>query len=196
MTGLYDGTVEVLDEKVEFVFRNFRVIKRTEKHIKFDGTWSRPRSWLVFERPDSVAILIYDKLTDRVVLVEQVRPAMIRRDRTLLEIPAGTMDLGESVYRCARREAAEEVGIRPLALKIIDEIYPSPGGSSEKITLLIASFDPSMVVGKGGGVEKEGEDIAILWVTRAEVIDLLERRMIKDAKTKIALNYFVYQTKV
>jgi 8-oxo-dGTP pyrophosphatase MutT (NUDIX family) len=61
----------------------------------------------VVEHPGSVAILAHD---DEVIhLVRQ--PREVVGEDALLEVPAGTIEAGESPLECAKRELAEEVGL-------------------------------------------------------------------------------------
>ena len=60
----------------------------------------------VVERPDTVSILAIDD-RGRVLLVRQFRYAV---GQDTLEIPAGTIDPGETPAEAARRELREETG--------------------------------------------------------------------------------------
>jgi len=55
----------------------FKVDQVTVKHQKFDGTMSDARPWLVFERGDAAAALLFDPGTRDVLLVDQFRPATL-----------------------------------------------------------------------------------------------------------------------
>lgn len=72
---------------------------------------------------------------ERVVLVRQYRYAI---GSDLLEIPAGTLEIGEVPETCARRELEEETGYRCKELTKILECYVAPGYSSEKIHFYVA----------------------------------------------------------
>jgi ADP-ribose pyrophosphatase len=88
----------------------------------------------VIEHPGSVAIIA---LTEdrRVILVRQYRYAA---GRTLLEIPAGTLDTDESPAEAARRELIEETGFAPGHLTELVTYSPTAGYSSERMTLFLA----------------------------------------------------------
>lgn len=63
----------------------------------------------------SVGFLIYDSVSDGVILVEQQRTAMISNNNPtgfIIEAPAGRCDRPESVKATIAREAEEEVGAK------------------------------------------------------------------------------------
>ena len=84
--------------------------------------------------PGSVVIV---PMVDRshVVFVRQYRRAV---DRDLLELPAGTLEIGEARTVCARRELEEETGWRARRLKRLADFYPAPGVLSERMTVFVA----------------------------------------------------------
>ena len=89
----------------------------------------------IVNHPGSVAILpLLDD--DTLILVEQYRTAA---GKTMLEIPAGTMDRDEDPEKCARRELLEETGFQAKKMIKIAEYYPSPGYTSEKMHFYIAT---------------------------------------------------------
>jgi ADP-ribose pyrophosphatase len=57
----------------------------------------------------------------------------------LLEVPAGTLDAGESPERCAARELQEETGYRAGALQPLGWIWTTPGFTDERIWLYLAT---------------------------------------------------------
>jgi ADP-ribose pyrophosphatase len=71
-----------------------------------------------------------------ILLVEQYRTAV---GGATLEIPAGTLEEGESPEECARRELIEETGFRASNWTPLTAYYPSPGYSSEIIHVFKAS---------------------------------------------------------
>jgi len=56
----------------------------------------------------------------------------------LLEIPAGTMDPGESALNCARRELEEETGLVAQEFIKLGEVFILPAYSDEKIYIYLA----------------------------------------------------------
>ena len=89
----------------------------------------------ILVHPGAVAIVpLRDDNT--IMLVEQHRAAV---GRATLEIPAGTLEEGESPKECAKRELIEETGFRASHWKKLTAYYPSPGYSSEIIHIFKAS---------------------------------------------------------
>jgi ADP-ribose pyrophosphatase len=71
-----------------------------------------------------------------VVLVRQYRYAT---GGWLLEVPAGTLNAGESPEQCAGRELREETGFRAGALQPLGWIWTTPGFTDERIWLYLAT---------------------------------------------------------
>ena len=84
--------------------------------------------------PGSVAIV--PVLPDgRIIMVRQYRYAA---GRELLEIPAGTLELGEPILDCAMRELKEETGYEAETFKPLLSCYMTPGYSNEIIHFFVA----------------------------------------------------------
>ena len=71
-----------------------------------------------------------------VVLIKQYRHAI---REFIWEIPAGTLDTGESPINCARRELVEETGYSADDWHQLGTITPLPGCSDERIHIFLAS---------------------------------------------------------
>jgi ADP-ribose pyrophosphatase len=115
----------------------------------------------------------------RVCLVRNRRYAV---DRTLLEVPAGTIDPGESPDRTAERELLEETGYRAGRIRRIREWYVSPGVMNERMYLyLCEDLRP-------GPVRPElDEDLETVIVPWEEALAMADDGRIEDAKTLLAL---------
>jgi ADP-ribose pyrophosphatase len=89
----------------------------------------------VVTHPGAVAILAHDDL-DRVVVVSQYRHPVRSR---LWELPAGLCDAAdEPMLDTARRELAEETGLQAETWQTLLDLYPTPGGSDERIRIFLA----------------------------------------------------------
>ena len=71
----------------------------------------------------------------RVLLLRQYRHAA---GGFIWEIPAGTLEPGESPEECARRELVEETGHSAARWDKLTEIFLAPGYSTEKIHIFLA----------------------------------------------------------
>lgn len=139
-------------------------------------------------RKNAVAALLYDTVKEKYILISQWRPGSAS---DIVEVVAGTLDKpGEDPRDAMIREIEEEVGYTTDTIKLIDECYMSPGGSSEVITIYFCEV--SKKIGAGGGVPGELEEIDTIEMDRDE---LLSTRF-KDAKTIIAVNWARYNHNV
>jgi ADP-ribose pyrophosphatase len=126
------------------------------------------------------AVAIVPILEDqRVVLVRQYRYAI---SSDLLEIPAGTLEIGEAPETCARRELEEETGYRCNVMTKILECYVAPGYSSEKIHFYLArELEQSVMMTE----EDERIKVEVLPITLA--LAKVRSGEIHDAKTVCGL---------
>src|SRR6186997_1221186 len=107
----------------------FRVEEVTQQ---FPGGKSRTRA--IVRHGGAVAIIpMVD--ADHVCLINNYRVSV---DRTLLEIPAGTLEGNHSPLETARRELKEETGYEASSLQQIAWFYLSPGVLDEKMTIFVA----------------------------------------------------------
>lgn len=138
----------------------------------------RPTTREVVEHRGAAAIV---PLLDgnSIVLVRQYRYAIAS---DLLEIPAGTLEVGESPLDCAKRELEEETGYKCGELKKILECYVAPGYSMEKIHFFIAR----QLVRTHMRTE-EDEHIKIEVMPIAYALEKIRSGEIQDAKTVCAL---------
>jgi ADP-ribose pyrophosphatase len=167
----------------------FKIDEVVVSHERQNGTMSPGERKLVFERGDSVAIILLDVDTKAVVLVDQFKvPTLLGRrrdDKTttdgwIAEAIAGMIDPGETAEEAIVRETREETGYRISHPKLIGKFFPSAGGSSERVFLYFASVRDSDRIGKGGGIE--GEDVTIVTIPAPDLFDRLDKGLIEDSK--------------
>ena len=166
----------------------FKVEEAFVRYKKFDGRMSPSVRRLNFERGDSVAAVIFNRDTRRVILSNQFRyPTFAKGPGWILEAVAGMIDQGEKPAQAMRREISEEIGYRVTRLVHIATFYVSPGGTSERIVLYYAEVRNKSKVARGGGLASEGEDIQRLDIPLAQVWRMMERGKVVDAKTLVGL---------
>lgn len=179
-------------DRTRRVFDGF--LKIDELTVSFDriagpGRIKRQKR-LVLERGDSVAALIHETDTDKVLLTSQVRaPTVVKGPGVIREVVAGMIDKGEKPKAAIRREIEEEIGYRvpKAALEEIGTFYVSPGGSSERIVLFYAKVRASQRVDLSAtGVAHEGEDIRLVKIKRTAFVKQALSGRIDDAKTLVA----------
>ena len=181
--------VEVLDRERSHE-GYFRLDTVTLRHRRHDGQMSGALKRELFYRGPIAAALLYDPVSDEVVLVEQFRLGAFEAGQPpwLLEIVAGMLDEGEDAESCVRREAVEETGLEVQELEQIHSYLVSPGGSDETATLFVGKVD---AVGAGGvfGNDHEGEDIKVVAMSTGKALARLRAGRINNAMTIIALQW-------
>ena len=120
-----------------------------------------------------------------VLLVEQYRHAT---GRVLLELPAGTIDAGESPEVCAERELQEETGYRPGRMERIGGFFTAPGYATEYLDVFLCS---DLVESRLQGDE---EAIVVRRVPLPETLAMIARGEIEDAKTSAALLLYLQRS--
>lgn len=131
----------------------------------------------VVEHPGGVTILASDR-DQRLLLVRQYRhPA----SRELLELPAGTLEPGETPESCAARELQEEAGYKPGRLERLGGFYLAPGYCTEYQHVFLAS---DLVASR---LEGDEEAIYLETASLEEALRLVAAGEIEDAKTVAAL---------
>jgi len=160
------------------------------RHRLFNGEMSGEVVREVFERGHAAVLLPYDPVTDEVVLIEQIRLPALESSETpwLLEMVAGIIEEGETVEDVARREAAEEAGITVKRCKPALSYLASPGGTSERLSIMVGEVDASKAEGIHG-LDTENEDIRVHVVSREQAYRWVEEGAIDNAASVIALQW-------
>ena len=189
--------------KVKFSANDVKVLNKTPlhqgffkttlyrlQHRLFAGGWSEEIEREVMDRGHAVVVLPYDVERDQVVMLEQFRVGAMATSETpwLIELVAGMTDSDESIEAVARRELAEEAGLRAEQLTFALSYLSSPGGLTERIYIYIAKVDASTAQ-DFGGLASEHEDIRVQAVARQDVLALLEAGKLDNAATVIGLQY-------
>ncbi|QLR44724.1 ADP-ribose diphosphatase [Enterobacter sp. RHBSTW-00994] len=167
------------------------------RHRLFNGQMSGEIRREIFERGHAAVLLPFDPVRDEVVLVEQIRIAAYDTSPSpwLLEMVAGMIEEGESVEDVARREALEEAGLVVGRTKPVLSYLASPGGTSERLSILVGEVDATTAEGIHG-LADENEDIRVHVVSREQAYQWVEEGKIDNAASVIALQWLQlhYQT--
>ncbi|GED66575.1 ADP-ribose diphosphatase [Brevibacillus reuszeri] len=133
----------------------------------------------------AVAVL---PLTDdgKMVVVRQFRKPL---ECTIVEIPAGKLEIGEEALACAKRELEEETGYVAENYTLLSSFYTSPGFADELLHVFVATG-----LTKGESRPDEDEFVDVLELTLDEAHDLHRTGEIRDAKTVVAL--YAWENKV
>lgn len=184
----------VIDREIRLLDDYFQVDEAYLSHELFGGGMSAPIRRLNFERGDSAAALVFNRDTQRVILVEQFRyPAYRKGPAWMIEAVAGIVMPNEAPEATLRREVREEMGYEIDKLHYVATFYLSPGGSSERIILYCAEVCNAARSGPGGGVLAEGEDIRIVEYSLEALREACVFARIKDAKTLVGVLWLLSQ---
>ena len=124
-------------------------------------------------------VMVAEDGEGRILFVSQYRHAA---GRTLLELPAGTLEAGETPEATAARELGEETGYEPGRVEALGGFYSAPGFCTEYLhAFLCTELRPSR------RQADFDEEIAPVRLTLAEALDRAGRGEIPDAKTLGAL---------
>lgn len=133
----------------------------------------------IIDHPGAVAIVPLHGNGD-VVLLRQFRVAA---GGEIWEIPAGTREAGEAPARTARRELAEETGLRARRWTRLGGFFTAPGFCTERITLYLAR---ELAPAPAGG--DPDEVLRPRRVPFREALRMVDRGTIHDAKTIAGLH--------
>jgi ADP-ribose pyrophosphatase len=134
----------------------------------------REKERVVIHPGDAAAMLPIDG--DTCILLRQFRFAV---GEHLCEVPAGTIDPGETPLDTARRELIEETGLAGSEFIPRGFIYTTPGFTTEKIHLFeVRGLAPSAEYAKD-----EDEEIEVVRIPIPGVLAMVRDGRIRDAKT-------------
>ena len=88
----------------------------------------------IVEQGNVVAVLAIDD-DDEVILVNEFRYPV----GYVLEIPAGTVDKGETPLKCAKRELLEETGYKAKRIEHLIRFFPKLGYNTQIIDCYVAT---------------------------------------------------------
>ena len=176
----------------------FKMNEVTLKYKKYDGNWSNEIKRELFGGAQVSAVLPFDPVNKKIVLIQQFRPGTISKDyqNYLDEIVAGIIDPGETPEDAAKRECLEETGCKVNNLRPIQGYFPAPGSSESFYNLFLGEvIAPSKEIVRG--LENENEDILVKSYSFDEVKAKMKKKEILNGLTLIALQWFflnIYKT--
>ena len=132
----------------------------------------------IIHHAGSVVILAHSN-DGRIVMVRQYRYAA---RESLWELIAGGMEPGEKPLGAARRELLEETGYRGGKFRLLFDFFPSPGILTEKMFLMEAT---QLTLSEAR--PDPDERIEVGHFTLAELMRMIKRRRIRDAKTLVGI---------
>jgi ADP-ribose pyrophosphatase len=150
-------------------------------HVTLDNGNTATRE--IVEHPGAVGILAWDGA--RVALVSQWRQAT---GQLLLEIPAGTLDHGESPRATAERELGEECGLAAERWDQGPSFFTAPGFCTERLTLFLAT--------NLSDVEADAPEDELLdrsWLTLVEAVAAVDAGRVIDAKSVAGILWLAHR---
>jgi len=165
-------------------------LKPKKVHYKECGV---TKNWDIVEVHDSVAVIVYDRGLDSLLLVKQLRPAVLLKngDGHTYELCAGIADKNINSLELAIEEVEEELGfsLKPHMIKKITEFYTSVGFAGSKQELFYAEVNDNLRTSKGGGVGIE--NIETVYLKRCEIEDFMfDSSKVKTPGLMFALTLF------
>jgi ADP-ribose pyrophosphatase len=119
-----------------------------------------------------------------VVLVRQYRPAI---GRAVWELPAGSLEPGETPQIAALRECHEEIGLIPSHIEELGGFFPTPGYSDEKMMFYRATGLRQPTDDDPAAVQDEDEDIESRAFPVQTIRQMIATGEMVDLKTVAAL---------
>ncbi|NNF00357.1 MAG: NUDIX hydrolase [Pyrinomonadaceae bacterium] len=159
---------EIISTEEVYQGNVFKVLRAELK----DGDLEYRRD-IITHNGSAVIVPVFDN--HEIALVRQYRhPA----GKYLIELPAGTIDRGESPEEAALREVEEEIGYKAAALEKLTEFYVSPGFLTEKMHVFLATG-----LTKSRQNLDDDEILSIENLTFEEAYEKILSGEIEDAKT-------------
>ena len=157
------------------IFQGRRINLRVDRVVLPSG---RETTREIAAYPNSVGVVALDD-DENVILVRQYRYAV---GKTLLEIPAGGMEDGESPQQRAIRELEEETGYTADDIEEISGMYAAPGYSTEFLHLFVATG-----LRPGPSRNDEDEEIEVVPMPLDDIPSLIRSGDLCDGKTIVGL---------
>ena len=145
--------------------------------IEVDGETRETEYDVVHHAGAASIVPLFDDGT--VALVHQFRYAV---EGEIWEIPAGSLQEGESFEACAEREIEEEIGWRAGRWTPLATFYTTPGFCDEEMRLFLAEgLEP------GERALDEDEHLRVERVSMMRALEMVGSGEIRDAKTIVGL---------
>ena len=126
-------------------------------------------------RHRGAVVLVAVDAEDRLLLVRQYRRAA---GRVLLELPAGTREVGEDAQITAGRELEEETGFRAGQIRRLGGFFSAPGFCTEYLECYLCTD-----LQESDATPEEDESFEHVRLTVAELQAAIRRGEVEDAKT-------------
>ena len=160
---------KILSTKEVFRLKNYSI-----KEDEFEIAPGKNSKHLTLVHPGAVVIL--PQLSANTFLfIKQYRHSL---QKTILELPAGTLGVGEDPLLCAQRELIEETNYQASEWISLGTLYPAPGFCDEVQHLFLArGLTPHQ------GVKDEDEVIEVVNLSGNDLLGALKNNELQDGKS-------------
>jgi 8-oxo-dGTP pyrophosphatase MutT (NUDIX family) len=155
----------------EYVFKDRWFIARADTCEMPDGKIIHPYYVLEFPNWCNVVVVTQD---EQLVFVRQYRHAI---GQSILELPGGVIDKGETPEQAAIRETSEETGYLITNVQLLYSTAPNPATNNNTAYLFLATGAQLMTTQKFD----EAEDMDVVLLSKQEAIQLLRSGEVKHA---------------
>ncbi|MBA4384131.1 MAG: hypothetical protein C0410_05295 [Anaerolinea sp.] len=150
----------------------------TVKNIDVPLPNGKIKTYELVDIQNAITILPIDD-EDNVYFVEQYR---IGAGKTLLELPAGKIEIDEDPVETARRELREEIGMDAGEIRSLGNFYMSPGYANEFMYCFLATgLYPAPLA------PDADEFINVKKIPLSQVLELVNNGKLDDSKTLAVL---------
>lgn len=135
------------------------------------------------EKSDAVACLVTTHIKGNLVVLItnqfRIGPFVMKGHPVFSEIPAGNIDINQSLFTEVVRELQEETGltIKSHNINYLGVIYSSPGWTTERIFLFHTHIEDYTKVKNIAGNEKEHEKIFNSWIPIHQIGLLMDSKL-------------------
>ena len=191
MTFLFEAKdFKILHQREVYSSKRCKLYITTVKHLLFEGGWSQKIQRELIVRNNAVAVLLYDPIEDKVVLIEQFRIGAINDalGPWQWEIIAGIIQNEKNETVVAIEETLEEADYEIKMLIPVYSYLNNPAFSTEKLSLfcgIINIADNSKICGR----KDEHENIKVHIIDFDIAYSKVCQGEINNAMTIIALQW-------
>lgn len=168
-------SLKEITRKSQIIYKGKLVNLRLEEVLLPD---ERIASREIIEHPGSVVIIPLLE-NNKIVVIKQFRKPV---EQVLYELPAGKLEKGEDIAKCAERELLEETGYKAKEMIKLSSFYTTPGFSDELMHLFLAK---GLILNQQQLNQNEFLEVNIF--SLEELIKMVIENKIRDAKSIIGL---------
>ncbi|MEK7464467.1 MAG: NUDIX hydrolase [Patescibacteria group bacterium] len=174
--------------KTKIAYENQSLQVREDLVIRPDGTESK---YSIVERPP-VNFIIAEDQDSRIYFIEEYRYPI---NKTILQLPAGTMEKNENSLDSAKRELFEETGIKANNWVKLGKFFIGPGHESIYANVYLAT---SLDLSQLNKPALSGDELILktIKLSTSEIKELITVGKIECGITIAALNLYFLRNKI